>query len=78
MYLGNPGVLQTSSEGESRFPSWKVHHPTNSQMNFCMSNQSIAYYRMVGNFREGFIFVLFGSQEPFAKIKDCENFVVHV
>ena len=26
-------------------------------------------YRMVGNFREGFIFVFFASQEPFAKIK---------
>ena len=26
-------------------------------------------YCMVGNFREGFIFVFFASQEPFAKIK---------
>ena len=26
-------------------------------------------YRMVGNFREGFIFAFFASQEPFAKIK---------
>ena len=24
-------------------------------------------YRMVGNFREGFIFAFFASQEPFAK-----------
>ena len=37
-----------------------------------MSNQSIAYYRMVRNFREGFIFAFFGSQEPFAKIKTAK------
>ena len=29
-------------------------------------------YRMVGNFREGFIFALFASQELFAKIKTAK------
>ena len=31
-------------------------------------------YRMVGNFREGFIFVFFVSQEPFMKIKTVKFF----
>jgi len=29
---------------------------------------------MVGNFREGFIFAFFASQEPFAKIKTAKIF----
>ena len=30
------------------------------------------YYRMVGNFREVFIFMFFASREPFAKIKTAK------
>jgi len=32
----------------------------------------IFIYHMVGNFREGFIFAFFASQEPFAKIKTAK------
>ena len=42
MYLGNPGVSQTSSESRACFPSGQVYHyPTNSQAAFCMPNQFI-------------------------------------
>ena len=40
----------------------------------CMS----CIYRMVGNFRKEFIFAFFASQEPFMKIRNRENFVVHM
>ena len=33
---------------------------------------------MVGNFREGFLFVFFVSQEQFVKNKNHENVVGHV
>ena len=33
---------------------------------------------MVSNFRKGFIFPFFASQEPFVKIKTAKFFVVHV
>ena len=40
MYLGNPGLSQTSSQSGACFPSGQVYHyPTNSQATFCMSNQ---------------------------------------
>ena len=35
-------------------------------------------YHIVGNFREGFIFVFFVSQEPFTKIKTAKIYVGHV
>ena len=42
MYLGSPGVSQTSSESGACFPSGQVYHySTNSQAAFCMSNQFI-------------------------------------
>ena len=53
------------------FHLYKCFYKYWSHFYFCFCTRKFGY-RMVGNFREGFIFTFFVSQEPFAKIKTAK------